>query len=536
MGAVVKVPRQSGLAGRRRDAVRSLTAAGLVPTYDLLYGSQGGRFFEEQVMAAKFVELDYETWPCESGFVSAGDLLFREGGQSVHRLKDGTLVKVRRSHGGVDVTAASATRVAVLTTLLAFRDLYPATYLVAQDDGVVRVPITFWTNSAFGPQRRLRMIEAASWEAIEENYPDEVHAELATLMDTFAPGKTGQLLLWQGPPGTGKTWALRALASHWRSWAEFNYITDPDAFFVDEPIYMLDVLLSDSYEAIDEPSGDLYTANDPDGKWRVLILEDTGELLSAKAKEKYGQGLSRLLNVVDGMIGQGLRVLCLVTTNDELGELNPAVLRPGRCASQIVFRPFTGAEAEAITGTEWTADAVSLAEIYAARGDAADALVADDEETLVASADETTMLAEIARVAEQHVPESGSYGDTWWRASDATVFWNAADWSGNPEIEAAEDAFLAIDGVDRFEYDYECGPMDGDGFERVWPEPVDELAALDEVVALAQAPLLEPSDSAYVDATVREGLRTLTVAHKQTIDGVNALVSTAARPKQGRSR
>jgi primosomal protein N' len=144
-------------------------------------------------------------------------------------------------------------------------------------------------------------------------------------MSWTEPSADGQLLLWQGPPGTGKTWGLRALASEWSQWAEFHYITDPDAFFVTNPSYMIDVLLSDSYMAIEQETGDVYDETDAGGKWRVLILEDTGELLSANAKEQYGQGLSRLLNVVDGMIGQGLRVLALVTTNDELrrGWANP---------------------------------------------------------------------------------------------------------------------------------------------------------------------------------------------------------------------
>jgi len=50
-----------------------------------------------------------------------------------------------------------------------------------------------------------------------------------------------------------------------------------------------------------------------------------------------GQGLSRFLNVVDGLVGQGLRILVLVTTNEEIGRLHPAVARPGRCAANILF-------------------------------------------------------------------------------------------------------------------------------------------------------------------------------------------------------
>jgi hypothetical protein len=81
--------------------------------------------------------------------------------------------------------------------------------------------------------------------------------------------------------------------------------------------------------------------------WRLLVLEDTGELLRPDAKSIIGQGLSRFLNVVDGLIGQGLRVLVLVTTNERIEALHPAVARPGRCAANIEFDPLGSAEARA---------------------------------------------------------------------------------------------------------------------------------------------------------------------------------------------
>jgi hypothetical protein len=63
------------------------------------------------------------------------------------------------------------------------------------------------------------------------------------------------------------------------------------------------------------------------------------------AKARTGQALSRFLNVVDGLIGQGLRLLVLVTSNEDLGKLHPAVNRPGRCIQKILFQPFTSVEA-----------------------------------------------------------------------------------------------------------------------------------------------------------------------------------------------
>lgn len=119
-----------------------------------------------------------------------------------------------------------------------------------------------------------------------------------------------------------------------------DYITDPENFFGKSAEYMMSVMMQNSRDAWltgeDEKSDD---------HWRLLVFEDSGELLTADAKQQVGQALSRLLNTVDGLIGQGLRIIVLVTTNEEIRKLHPAVSRPGRCSSRIEFKPFSNAEA-----------------------------------------------------------------------------------------------------------------------------------------------------------------------------------------------
>ncbi len=71
--------------------------------------------------------------------------------------------------------------------------------------------------------------------------------------------------------------------------------------------------------------------------WRLLIIEDASELLGKDARVQAGQGLARLLNLCDGLVGQGLRVLILITTNEDVGTMHPAVIRRGRCIANIRF-------------------------------------------------------------------------------------------------------------------------------------------------------------------------------------------------------
>ena len=106
-------------------------------------------------------------------------------------------------------------------------------------------------------------------------------------------------------------------------------------------------------------------------RWRLLILEDCDELIRAEAKQAAGQALSRLLNLTDGLIGQGCRVLVAITTNERLDRLHPAVTRPGRCLAQLEVGRFPRAEAVAWLGHGEGVgpDGVTLAELFELRGE-----------------------------------------------------------------------------------------------------------------------------------------------------------------------
>jgi hypothetical protein len=102
---------------------------------------------------------------------------------------------------------------------------------------------------------------------------------------------------------------------------------------------------------------------------RLIVLEDAGELMDVSARAEIGQGLSRLLNLTDGLLGQGARTILLVTTNEPIARLHPAVRRPGRCWASIDFGRFDPAEAMAwlaLEGVDREVRApVTLAELYA---------------------------------------------------------------------------------------------------------------------------------------------------------------------------
>ena len=331
-------------------------------TYDLAQGNTSWYLLWHHITEREYSTVQRDRWTTETPVTDTGcENIYLEiniDGTENIVATDKAIARIEVTGGQAYVTAAANNQQHTQALIDQLKKAVPP---VPEAEHGKR-PISFWTLSHYGPEQKTRRVTVPSWNEIKQNY-GETQTSLEQLMH-YTPDETGQLVLWRGQPGTGKTWALRSLIWEWRNWCDFHYIVDPDKFFGESANYLTTVLFhNNSPTPGQEPI--------KEDRWKTLILEDCGELISRDARERTGQGLSRLLNTVDGLIGQGLRILLLVTTNEELSALHQAVSRPGRCIANIEFTALTNQQAQQWlqnrnqNGMPLNANSYTIASLYA---------------------------------------------------------------------------------------------------------------------------------------------------------------------------
>jgi hypothetical protein len=139
----------------------------------------------------------------------------------------------------------------------------------------------FWSADGLTGSAVRRVIEVPEWKTSSATTRAPCARGLDALLAAERPG-AGSLSMWDGPPGTGKTHAVQALARAWRSWASVHCVTDPENLLRDTS-YLMEVVTD--------------SIGDDERDWRLIVLEDAGELMDASARAEVGQGLLRLLNL-----------------------------------------------------------------------------------------------------------------------------------------------------------------------------------------------------------------------------------------------
>lgn len=181
--------------------------------------------------------------------------------------------------------------------------------------------------------------------AVKSAYP-WLTKDMDEYIDDYLDSSASVLILI-GPPGTGKTTFVKNLIHHSGCNAKVAY---------DEKVMMNDGLFA---SFIDDDS-------------RFLIMEDADAFLQSRTDGNTM--MHKFLNVSDGLISAADKKLVFSTNLPNVQDIDPALIRPGRCFDVVTFRPLTRVEAEAVIAESGSGQLppidkshTTLAEIFSAQ-------------------------------------------------------------------------------------------------------------------------------------------------------------------------
>jgi len=153
---------------------------------------------------------------------------------------------------------------------------------------------------------------------VEEMYPFLEGETLEDYYNNFMKSNASILLLI-GPPGTGKTTFIRGLLQMTNSSAIVSY----DANVLEK---------------------DYVFASFIEGDKSVMVLEDADMFL--KSRKEGNTMMHKFLNVGDGLVTTRNKKLIFSTNLPSISDIDPALIRPGRCYDILHFGELNQEQAE----------------------------------------------------------------------------------------------------------------------------------------------------------------------------------------------
>ena len=166
------------------------------------------------------------------------------------------------------------------------------------------------------------------WELKEIFYPwlnigtDKIDQTLQSYYKAYRDSKA-QIIVVYGPPGTGKTSFIRDMLCELGMNAFISFDSK--------------VLTSDS----------TFVNYCTDSNFDAIVIEDADDLLTA-GRGDNNKTIAKILNVSNGLIQLPKKKLIFTTNLQKLSDIDPAILRPGRCFDVMEFRTMTRDEAQVV--------------------------------------------------------------------------------------------------------------------------------------------------------------------------------------------
>jgi hypothetical protein len=170
--------------------------------------------------------------------------------------------------------------------------------------------------------------EMADDVLLDEAYPD-IDGGLKRFIERYLDAEETVLVL-QGPPGTGKTRLIRAILgeiSRRRGGEAQALYTGDKKSLENDQIFVRFIT----------------------GWEDAFVVEDADHLLKPRADGN--ENLHRFLAIADGVVRAQGRKIIFSTNLPNVGDLDDALTRPGRCFARLFVRLLKRSEAQALLGT-----------------------------------------------------------------------------------------------------------------------------------------------------------------------------------------
>jgi hypothetical protein len=175
---------------------------------------------------------------------------------------------------------------------------------------------------------RSAWIEEMADDVLRDRAYPEIAGGVRGFIDRYLRAPETVLVL-QGPPGTGKTRLIRAILGE----ISRRKSADDGAL----------VLYTGDMKAL--ASDEIYVRFIT-GRQDAFVIEDADHLLKPRVDGNHH--LHRFLTIADGVVRSQGRKIIFSTNLPNVGDLDEALIRPGRCFARIYVRNLTVAEAKAL--------------------------------------------------------------------------------------------------------------------------------------------------------------------------------------------
>lgn len=180
--------------------------------------------------------------------------------------------------------------------------------------------------------------------SMAEFYP-WVKMDLTEYFAEFLASKENVLVMI-GPPGTGKSTFIRTMLRRLKVESLISYKTST----ISHPEFITFCSNFLKYGANGNVPRNLGGYNSSDGippkTNRVVVVEDGDELMAKRSNGNHV--MSEILNLTNGIVSSSENKFIFSTNLDEISDIDPALLRPGRCFDVMCFRTLTAEEANKV--------------------------------------------------------------------------------------------------------------------------------------------------------------------------------------------